>query len=52
MSEDEIKTCSDKVQELLRWIDENPEAHAEEFENKKKELEGLFNPIASKAYQQ
>ena len=38
--------------EALKWIEANPEAQAEEFEKKQKEIEGVFNPIITKIYQQ
>ena len=36
----------------MKWVESNPNAHAEEFESKQKELESVFNPIISKVYQQ
>jgi len=40
------------VEETLKWIESNQEAHAEEFEKKQKELENVFNPIITKVYQE
>ena len=39
-----------RVQEVESWITSNPEAEANEYERKQKELEGAFNPLMSKIY--
>lgn len=36
----------------MKWIESNPEAHAEEYEKQQKEIEAAFNPIISRIYQQ
>jgi len=38
-------------EEGLKWIESNPEADAESYEQKQKEMEGIFNPIISRIYQ-
>lgn len=40
-----------KVSEVENWMSSNPNADTEEFEAKQKDLERIFNPIASKLYQ-
>jgi len=40
-----------KVDEVIKWLDGNLAAEKEEFEEKKKELEGVCNPIMMKFYQ-
>jgi heat shock protein 1/8 len=40
------------VDETLKWVESNPNAHAEEFEKKQKEVEEIFNPIITKIYQE
>jgi len=40
------------VDEALDWLEENPEAEAEEFEEKQKEVEQIANPIMKKVYSQ
>ena len=40
-----------KVTEIENWISSNPNAECEECEAKQKDLERVFNPIASKLYQ-
>ena len=52
IKEDEKKTVLDKVDELQKWFESNQEASAEEFGNKQKELENIFNPIMSRLYQE
>ena len=35
---------------LSRWLDANQTGEKDEFEDKQKELEGIFNPIIQKLY--
>lgn len=51
-SDEEKTTLEKKVEDALKWVESNPNAHAEEFEKQQKELESVFNPIISKVYQQ
>merc|ERR1711890_8782 len=44
------KTLEDKVKEVTAWIDANDSADIEEYEEKKKELESVSNPIMMKLY--
>merc|ERR1712070_812260 len=60
--EDEEKGVADKIDEgeknelvtiideALDWLEENPEAESEEFEEKQKEVEQIANPIMRKVY--
>jgi len=49
--EDEDKeTIEEAVTEAIDWLDENPEADAEEYKEKQTELEGVCNPIVQKLY--
>ena len=41
------KACT----ETIAWLDTNANASVEEFEAKKKEVEGVCNPIMQKMYQ-
>ena len=41
------RMCEDS----LKWIESNPEAEAESYEQKQKEMENIFNPIISRIYQ-
>jgi heat shock protein 5 len=50
IDEDDKETIEEAVTETIDWLDENPEAEKEEFEEKLKELEGICNPIIQKLY--
>jgi len=39
------------IDETLDWLEENPEAEAEEYSEKQKEVEQVANPIMRKVYQ-
>jgi L1 cell adhesion molecule like protein len=49
-AEDRKKVTS-KVDEVIKWLDGNLSAEKDEFEEKKKELESVCNPIMMKFYQ-
>ena len=51
-SEDEKKQIETKVDEILKWVNDNPAASKEEYDAKQKEIEAIFNPIMQKIYQQ
>ena len=51
-SEDEKKQIDTKVDEILKWVNDNPAASKEEYDAKQKEIEAIFNPIMQKIYQQ
>jgi len=40
------------IDETIEWLDHNQEATKEEYESRRKELEGVANPIMTKMYQQ
>jgi len=42
----------DEVKNAQNWLDSNPDAPAEEYESKLKDLEKLFQPIMTKVYGQ
>jgi L1 cell adhesion molecule like protein len=48
---DDRKKITSKVDEIIKWLDGNLSAEKEEFEEKKKELESVCNPIMMKFYQ-
>ena len=50
IDDDDKTTIEDAVKEALEWLDENPQATAEEYKDKLKELEGVTNPIVTKLY--
>lgn len=51
LSEEDKKTCNDKIDETLSWLDTNPTANTEDYEAKRKELEDVCSPILVKMYQ-
>ena len=50
-TEDEKKTVETKVDETLKWLNDNPSASKDEYDAKTKELEAVFNPIMQRVYQ-
>ena len=38
------------MKETIEWLDENPTAEKEDYEEKQKELQDKVNPIISKVY--
>merc|ERR1712054_35944 len=51
LSEEDKEELDNTINEALDWLDENPEAEAEEFEDKQKEVEQVANPIMRELYQ-
>lgn len=47
----EKEAVMNKVKDIENWMSNNPNAEIEEYEAKQKEIERLFNPIATKMYQ-
>jgi len=50
ISDEDKETIEEAVTEAIDWLDENPEADAEEYKEKLTELEGVCNPIVQKLY--
>jgi heat shock protein 5 len=50
ISDEDKETIEEAVTEAIDWLDENPEADAEEYKEKQTELEGKCNPIVQKLY--
>merc|ERR1712121_387120 len=50
ISEADKKLINDKCDETIKWLDANQMAEKDEFEDKQKDLEKIFNPIISKLY--
>merc|ERR1712086_1231108 len=44
------KELQDMIDETLDWMDENPEAEKEEYDEKEKEVENISNPIMREMY--
>ncbi|GFS31558.1 heat shock protein 70 [Actinidia rufa] len=51
LSSPDKKKIEDAIEEVIRWLDSNQLAEADEFEGKMKELESICNPIIAKMYQ-
>jgi heat shock protein 5 len=51
LSEDDKQTVEDAVKEAIEFLDENPNAEAEEYNEAKEKLQSVTNPIVSKVYQ-
>jgi L1 cell adhesion molecule like protein len=51
-NEEEKKQIETKVDEVLKFVNDNPAASKEEYDAKVKEIEAIFNPIMQKIYQQ
>jgi heat shock protein 5 len=48
LSEDDVSTIEDAVKDTISWLEENLSAETSDFEEKKKEFEGIIHPIFSK----
>lgn len=47
----DLETVSNKVEETIKWLEQNSSATTEEFEAKQKDVEGILMPLVQKAYQ-
>ena len=50
LSPDDKKDLEDSIDEILDWMDGNPEAEKEEYDEKQKEVENIANPIMRQLY--
>jgi len=50
LSEEDKKKAEDTIKEATEWLDKNHSATVEEFEHKRKEVEGILQPIFAKVY--
>ena len=51
IDKDDKITLSDTIKSALQWMEENTSATKEIYDNKRKEVETIANPIISKVYQ-
>jgi heat shock protein 5 len=51
LSEDDKETISEAVSETIEWLDDNPEAELEDYEEQLSIIEAVCNPIISEIYQ-
>lgn len=47
----DLETVSNKVEETIKWLEQNSSATTEELEEKQKDVEGFLMPLVQKAYQ-
>ena len=52
IDEEDKETIEEAVTATIDWLDENPDADAEEYQEKQQELEEVCNPIVTKLYQE
>lgn len=52
IDEDDKATIEEAVQAAIDWLDENPDAEKEEYDEQLQELESVCNPIISALYEQ
>merc|ERR1712050_674124 len=52
LSSEELSTIQSSLEAALKWLDSNQLAEKEEFEDKQKEVEQVWRPLASKVYGQ
>jgi L1 cell adhesion molecule like protein len=50
ISDSDKKMINDKCDECIKWLDANQSAEKDEYEDRQKELEQIFNPIVQKLY--
>merc|ERR1712165_419398 len=50
ISAEDKKELQDMIDETLDWMDENPEADKEDYDEKQKEVENISNPIMRQMY--
>lgn len=51
ISDTEKATMEEAIDDKIKWLDENQDAEAPEYQKKKKELEDVVQPIIAKLYQ-
>merc|ERR1712087_681607 len=51
LDEDDRETLSKSIEDGLVWLEDNPAAEKEEYDEKQKEVEQIANPILKKAYE-
>jgi len=50
ISSEEKSQIESAVEEALKWVETSPNASADEYESRQKNLESIFNPIVTKLY--
>jgi heat shock protein 5 len=52
LSDEDKKTIEDAVKETIEWLDENQTAEKDDYDEQKKKLQDITNPIVQRVYQQ
>nr|ARW29625.1 glucose-regulated protein 78 [Penaeus monodon] len=52
LSDEDKEKMEEAIEEKIKWLEDNPEADAEDYKTQKKELEDVVQPIITKLYQQ
>ena len=52
IGEDNLKNIRKSVDSIIKWFDEDDNYEKEDYDNKMKELQNLFNPVMSQMYSQ
>ena len=52
IGKDNLKNIKESVDDIIKWFDEDNNYEKEDYDNKMKELQNLFNPLMSKMYSQ
>eukprot|EP01006_Ploeotia_vitrea_P043168 TRINITY_DN66697_c7_g12_i1.p1 TRINITY_DN66697_c7_g12~~TRINITY_DN66697_c7_g12_i1.p1 ORF type:complete len:712 (-),score=458.16 TRINITY_DN66697_c7_g12_i1:77-2077(-) len=51
LDDEDKTTLEDAVKETIEWLDDNADGDADDYKEKREELEKIANPIVSKVYQ-
>nr|XP_053632561.1 endoplasmic reticulum chaperone BiP [Cherax quadricarinatus] len=51
LSDEDKEKIEEVIDEKIKWLEDNPDADAEEYKAQKKELEDVVQPIVAKLYQ-
>lgn len=50
LSPEDKQSLEKAIDDTLKWIDANPRAEKDEYESKRRELEGIANPIMTRTF--
>jgi len=51
LSDEDKETCEAEIKKAQEWLEENPKASKDEFDETQKAMEKIVSPIFSKLYQ-
>lgn len=52
MSDDDRKIIESAIEEEIKWLESNPNADTDEFQQRKQQIENIVAPIMAKLYEQ